>query len=174
MIWRRGWGQNFVLECLKLSSLAGWDSMIRVKMHRLAQFKFVVKNLSILHIESVQRWFPEVHDLSHCKALRELSVTTPETHVEAILNSTPPSLESLSLSISSTTTFSVVDKLLESRISSNLLPKLQKLRLLRLRGEGDPQAFINAGAFRRMKVASSTPLTAMACEVRHIEYVVWF
>ncbi len=89
--------------------------------------------------------------------------------IEAVLDSLPRGLESLSIGVPPGTEFAAVDTLLKTYLAPNRFAHLKRLRLLRLRGEG----VVLANGFNRTDAAVSIPLTASVCEDRNIECVIW-
>ncbi len=166
--WHRHDEHRFVLERLKVRSLPRLVDMQYVSLP-IHSFKNVVENLTLLRIV-VREWDADICDLSHCKSLRQFSVTMMEP-VVLDLDSLPRGLDSMSLGIPPETEFAAVDGILQARITPNRFPHLKRLRLLRLQVGGAGAAFANV--FDQVDAGLAIPLTATMCEERNIECVVW-
>ncbi|KLO16248.1 hypothetical protein SCHPADRAFT_995222 [Schizopora paradoxa] len=126
--------------------------------------------LTSLHVvcTEVVPWNREDHDLKSFTSLQKVEVVSEMPFIDVILKSMPRALESLLIVFPRTMEYSEVDKMLEGYIASRRFPSLKQLRVARSYFRDKPYAF------RKMKISSSIPLTAAACQGRNIEYGAWF
>ncbi|KLO16249.1 hypothetical protein SCHPADRAFT_995223 [Schizopora paradoxa] len=127
-------------------------------------------SLTFLHVVCTENvpWNPVEHDLKSFICLQKVEVISEMPFIEVILESMPRFLESLLILFPRTMEYSEVDKMLERYITSHRCPSLKQLRVARSYFKDKPYSF------RKMKISSSIPLTAEACQERNIEYGAWF